>query len=54
VHFAPRGLAAQLIRAPRWLVALIIIGVFLLHPLTDFGKSSFLRKLEAIAYDTRL
>ena len=54
MHFAPRGLAAQLIRAPRWLVALIIIGVFLLHPLTDFGKSSFLRKLEAIAYDARL
>lgn len=54
MHFAPRGLAAQLIRAPRWLVALIIIGVFLLHPLTEFGKSSFLSKLEAIAYDTRL
>jgi adenylate cyclase len=54
VHFAPRGLAAQLIGAPRWLVALIIIAVFLLHPLTEFGKSSFLSKLEAIAYDTRL
>jgi adenylate cyclase len=54
VHFAPRGLAAQLIGAPRWLVALIIIGSFLLHPLTQFGKSSFLSKLEAIAYDTRL
>jgi adenylate cyclase len=54
VHFAPRGLAAQLIGAPRWLVALTIIGIFLLHPLTQFGKSSFLSKLEAIAYDTRL
>jgi adenylate cyclase len=54
VHFAPSGLAAQLIGAPRWLVALIIIAVFLLHPLTEFGKSSFLSKLEAIAYDTRL
>jgi adenylate cyclase len=54
VHFAPRGLAAQLIGAPRWLVALIIIAVFLLHPLTEVGRSSFLNKLEAIAYDTRL
>jgi adenylate cyclase len=54
VHFAPRGLAAQLIGAPRWLVALIIIALFLLHPLTEVGKSSFLNKLEAIAYDTRL
>jgi adenylate cyclase len=54
VHFAPGGLASQLIRAPRWLVGLVIIGIFLLHPLTQFGKSSFLSKLEAIAYDTRL
>ena len=54
MHFAPRGLAAQLIGAPRWLVALMIIAIFLLHPLTEFGKSSFLAKLEAIAYDTRL
>jgi adenylate cyclase len=54
VHFAPRGLAAQLIGAPRWLVALIIIAIFLLHPLTEFGRSTFLSKLEAIAYDTRL
>jgi adenylate cyclase len=54
VDFAPRGLAAQLIGAPRWVVALIIIGIFLLHPLTQFGNSSFLSKLEAIAYDTRL
>ena len=54
MHFAPRGLAAQLIGAPRWLVALIIIAIFLLHPLTQFGKSTFLSKLEAIAYDTRL
>jgi len=54
VQFAPRALAAQLIGARRWLVALVIIGIFLLHPLTQFGKSSFLNKLEAIAYDTRL
>ncbi len=54
MEFAPRGLGAQLIAARRWLVALIIIGIFLLHPLTEFGKSSFLSKLEAIAYDTRL
>jgi adenylate cyclase len=54
VRFAPRALAAQLIGARRWLVALVIIGTFLLHPLTQFGKSSFLNKLEAIAYDTRL
>jgi len=54
VQFAPRVLAAQLTAAQRWLVALIIIGIFLLHPLTESGKSSFLSKLEAIAYDTRL
>jgi adenylate cyclase len=54
VSFAPRALIAQLIAAQRWLVALLIIGVFLLHPLTESGKSNFLSKLEAIAYDTRL
>jgi adenylate cyclase len=54
VQFAPRALDAQLIAARRWLVALLIIGIFLLHPLTQSGKSSFLSKLDAIAYDTRL
>ncbi len=58
MSFAPGALIAQLIAqlivAQRWLVALVIIGVFLLHPLTESGKSSFLSKLEAIAYDTRL
>jgi len=54
VQFATRGLAAQLIAAPRWLVALLIIGIFLLHPLTKFGQSTVLSKLEAIAFDTRL
>ena len=53
-------LASQLVGAPRWLVGLLIISVFLLHPLvlareTDLAKkTSFLSKLEAIAYDTRL
>lgn len=54
MQFATRGLAAQLIAAPRWLVALLIIGIFLLHPLTQFGQSALLSKLEAIAFDTRL
>jgi hypothetical protein len=49
VHFAPRGLAAQLIGAPRWLVALIIIALFLLHPLTKPVKQ-LRNKLEAIAH----
>ena len=39
---------------PRWLVGLLILAVFLLHPLTQFGKTTLLAKLEAISYDTRL
>lgn len=54
LSLAPGALIAQLITAQRWLVALLIISVFLLHPLTESGKSSFLSKLEAIAYDARL
>jgi adenylate cyclase len=54
VRLAPGALAAWLPGAPRWLVGLLIIAVFLLHPLTQFGKTSLLAKLEAIAYDTRL
>ncbi|HTS23910.1 MAG TPA: adenylate/guanylate cyclase domain-containing protein [Casimicrobiaceae bacterium] len=42
--------------APRALVGLAIIALFLLHPLTDFGKSAFplLPRLEGFAYDMRL
>jgi adenylate cyclase len=42
--------------APRALAGLAIIGIFLLHPLTEFGKSNFtlLPKLEGFAYDARL
>ncbi|MFI4952196.1 MAG: CHASE2 domain-containing protein [Burkholderiales bacterium] len=54
MRFAPGALAAWLTGAPRWLVGLLIIAVFLLHPLTQIGKTSLLAKLEAIAYDTRL
>ena len=54
MRLAPGVLAAWLTGAPRWLIGLLIIAVFLLHPLTQFGKTSLLAKLEAIAYDTRL
>ena len=54
MRLAPGTLATWLTGAPRWLVGLLIIAVFLLHPLTQFGKTSLLAKLEAIAYDTRL
>ncbi|MGH8852302.1 MAG: CHASE2 domain-containing protein [Casimicrobiaceae bacterium] len=54
MRLAPGALAAWLTGAPRWLVGLLIIAVFLLHPLTQVGKTSLLAKLEAIAYDTRL
>jgi adenylate cyclase len=54
VRLAAGTLAAWLIGAPRWLVGLLIIAVFLLHPLTQFGKTTLLAKLEAISYDTRL
>ena len=42
--------------APRALAGLAIIGLFLLHPLTDYGKSAFplLPRLEGFAYDMRL
>ena len=50
------GLVARLAEAPRALAGVAIIGIFLLHPLTDFGKSTFtlLPKLEGLAYDARL
>ena len=50
------GLVTRLAEAPRALAGLAIIGMFLLHPLTDFGKSTFtlLPKLEGLAYDARL
>jgi adenylate cyclase len=54
VRLAAGTLATWLIGAPRWLVGLLIIAVFLLHPLTQFGKTTLLAKLEAISYDTRL
>jgi adenylate cyclase len=54
VRLAPGTLAAWLTGAPRWLVGVLIIAVFLLHPLTQVGKTSLLAKLEAIAYDARL
>ena len=51
---APGTLATWLIGVPRWLVGLLILALFLLHPLTQFGKTALLAKLEAISYDTRL
>ncbi|MEO8565533.1 MAG: adenylate/guanylate cyclase domain-containing protein [Betaproteobacteria bacterium] len=54
MRLAPGTLATWLIGVPRWLVGLLIIVVFLLHPLTQFGKTTLLAKLEAISYDTRL
>jgi len=54
VRLAPGTLATWLIGVPRWLVGLLILAVFLLHPLTQFGKTTLLAKLEAISYDTRL
>jgi adenylate cyclase len=54
VRLAAGTLATWLIGAPRWLVGLLIIAIFLLHPLTQFGKTTLLAKLEAISYDTRL
>lgn len=54
--FQSARLLTWLAWAPRALAGLVIIGVFLLHPLTDFGKSMFtlLPKLEGFAYDARL
>ena len=54
MRLAPGTLAAWLSGAPRWLIGLLIIAVFLLHPLTQIGKTNLLAKLEAIAYDARL
>ena len=54
MRLAPGTLATWLIGVPRWLVGLLILAVFLLHPLTQFGKTTLLAKLEAISYDTRL
>jgi adenylate cyclase len=54
VRLAPGTLATWLIGVPRWLVGLLILAVFLLHPLTQFGKTALLAKLEAISYDARL
>ena len=46
----------RLTNVPRALAGLAIIGLFLLHPLTQFGKDAFtlLSRLEGIAYDARL
>jgi adenylate cyclase len=48
--------ARRLTGAPRALAGLAIIGLFLLHPLTDYGKNAFplLPRLEGFAYDMRL
>ena len=48
--------ARRLKGAPRALAGLAIIGVFLLHPLTELGKTEFplLPRLEGFAYDMRL
>ena len=54
MRLAPGTLATWLIGVPRWLVGLLILALFLLHPLTQFGKTALLAKLEAISYDTRL
>jgi adenylate cyclase len=53
---SPAELVTRLAGAPRALAGLAIIGIFLLHPLTDFGMSTFtlLPKLEGFAYDARL
>ena len=52
----PARLLTWLAAAPRALVGLLIIVVFLLHPLTHFGENAFplLPKLEGLAYDLRL
>jgi adenylate cyclase len=48
--------ATRMAGAPRAFFGLLIIALFLLHPLTDFGKSAFplLPRLEGFAYDMRL
>ena len=54
---APQAkLWSRLLGGPRALAGLLIIGVFLLHPLSHFGESAFplLPKLEGLAYDLRL
>jgi adenylate cyclase len=50
------GFARRLTDAPRALAGVAIIAAFLLHPLTDFGKTAFplLPRLEGFAYDMRL
>lgn len=52
----PARLLTWLAAAPRALAGLLIIVVFLLHPLTHFGENAFplLPKLEGLAYDLRL
>jgi adenylate cyclase len=56
VALRPATRLKRLSRAPRALAGLLIIVVFLLHPLTQWGESAFplLPKLEGIAYDLRL
>ena len=48
--------ATRLSGAPRALIGVLIIALFLVHPLTDFGKIAFplLPRLEGFAYDMRL
>ena len=55
---APVGLLRRLAEAPRWLVGLALIALFLLDPLDDAirraPRTPLFAKLEAIAYDARL
>ncbi len=52
----PASLLTRLAGAPRALAGLLIIVVFLLHPLKHFGEKAFplLPRLEGFAYDVRL
>jgi len=56
VALRPARLLTWLAAAPRALAGLLIIAVFLLHPLTHIGENAFplLPKLEGLAYDLRL
>jgi len=58
VNVAPVGLVRRLAEAPRWLVGLAIVALFLIDPLGDAlrrsSRTPLFAKLEAMAYDARL
>ncbi len=58
MKFEPAGVLRRLAAAPRWLIGLAIVGLFLIDPLLDAGshaaRTPLFAKLEAIAYDVRL